>query len=147
MKVIQWRWAFVQKFPIQFFFLGIMLLLNLEIWPKFNNHGLLKQFVSATPLKPLNRISWYFVVMKDILWRFACLQEILIQFLFLLNYTQMWTYFLYLYNEQFILIFHHTFQTFSLGRWISWVLQTCPQSQIDRFLLHPHRYHSGKHRP
>ena len=26
---------------------------------------------SATPLKPLNRNSWNFVVMKDIMWRFA----------------------------------------------------------------------------
>ena len=38
--------------------------------------------VSATPLKPLNRISWNFVVMKDIMCRWAYLQEILIQFFF-----------------------------------------------------------------
>ena len=37
------------------FFRGIMPLLNLEIWPHLNT--LLKQFVSATPLKPLNRLS------------------------------------------------------------------------------------------
>ena len=34
--------------------------------------------VSTTPLKPLNRISWNFVVMKDILCRYAFLQEMLI---------------------------------------------------------------------
>ena len=36
--------------------------------------------VSATPLKPLNRISWNSVVMKDIMCRCAYPQEILIQF-------------------------------------------------------------------
>ena len=35
--------------------------------------------VSTTPLKPLNRISWTFVVMKDIMCRCAYPQEILIQ--------------------------------------------------------------------
>ena len=39
-----------------------------------------KQLVSATPLKPLNRIAWNFVVMKDIMCRYAYAQEILIQF-------------------------------------------------------------------
>ena len=39
--------------------------------------------VSATPLKPLNRISRNFVVMKDIMCRWAYPQEILIPFLFL----------------------------------------------------------------
>ena len=34
--------------------------------------------VSATPLKPLNKISWNFVVMKDIMCRYAFLQEMLI---------------------------------------------------------------------
>ena len=34
--------------------------------------------VSATPPKSLNRISWNFVVMKDIMCRYAFLQEILI---------------------------------------------------------------------
>ena len=34
--------------------------------------------VRATPLKPLNRISWNLVVMKDIMCRFAFLQEMLI---------------------------------------------------------------------
>ena len=38
--------------------------------------------VSATPLKPLNRISWNFVVMKDIMCRCAYPQEILIPFFF-----------------------------------------------------------------
>ena len=36
------------------------------------------QFVSATPLKPLNRISWNFVVMKEIMCRYTFLQEMLI---------------------------------------------------------------------
>ena len=40
------------------------------------------QFVSATPLKPHNRISWNFVVMKDIMCRCAYPLEILIQFFF-----------------------------------------------------------------
>ena len=37
-------------------------------------------FVSATPLKPLNRMSWNFVVIKNILHRCANLQQFLIQF-------------------------------------------------------------------
>ena len=58
------------------FFLGFTPFLNLEIWRKWKI--LLKQFVSTTPLKPLNRIAWNFVVMKDIMCRYAFLQEILI---------------------------------------------------------------------
>ena len=38
--------------------------------------------VSATPLKPHNRISWNFVAMKDIMCRYAYPQEILIPFFF-----------------------------------------------------------------
>ena len=38
--------------------------------------------VSATPLKSLNRITWNFVVMKDIMCRCAYPQEILIRFFF-----------------------------------------------------------------
>ena len=34
--------------------------------------------VNATPLKPPNRISWNFVVIKDIMCRYAFLQEMLI---------------------------------------------------------------------
>ena len=34
-------------------------------------------FVSATPLKPFNRVSWNFVINKDILCRCAYVQEIL----------------------------------------------------------------------
>ena len=41
---------------------------------------LLKQFVSAIPLKPLNKISWNFVVMNDIMCWCAYPQEILIPF-------------------------------------------------------------------
>ena len=33
-------------------------------------------FVIATDLKPLNRISWNFVVGKDILWRCACINSV-----------------------------------------------------------------------
>ena len=62
------------------FFLGVTTFLNLEIWSKWKI--LLKQFVSATPLKPLNGISWNFVVVKDIPCRCAYLLEILIQFFF-----------------------------------------------------------------
>ena len=51
--------------------------LNFEIWRKWKI--LLKQLVSTTPLKPLNRISWNFVVMKDIMCRYAFLQKILIR--------------------------------------------------------------------
>ena len=54
---------------VSIFFLGVTSFLNLEIWPKWKI--LLKQFVSATPLIPLNRISWSFVVMKDIVCRYA----------------------------------------------------------------------------
>ena len=46
------------------FFSDLRPFLNLEIWPK--RKIILKQFVSATPLKPLNRISCNFVVVKDI---------------------------------------------------------------------------------
>ena len=46
--------------------------------------------VSATPLKPLNRISWNFVVMKDIMCRCAYPQEILIP-LFFSELRHFWT--------------------------------------------------------
>ena len=72
------------KFKFNFFFSESCPFLNLEIWPKWNI--LLKQFVSATPLKPLNRISWNLVVVKDIPCRCAYLQEILIQFFFSRSY-------------------------------------------------------------
>ena len=58
------------------FFLGVAPFLNLENWRKWKI--LLKQLVSTTPLKPLNRIVWNFVVMKDIMCRCAFLQEILV---------------------------------------------------------------------
>ena len=58
------------------FFLRVTPFLNFEIWPKWKI--LLKQLVSTTPLKPLNRIAWNFVVMKDIMCRYAFLQEMLI---------------------------------------------------------------------
>ena len=46
------------------FFLGVTPFLNFENWRKWKI--LLKQLVSTTPLKPLSRITWNFVVMKDI---------------------------------------------------------------------------------
>ena len=54
-----------------------------------------QQFVSATPLKPLNRIFWNFVVMNDIMYTCAYPQDILIQFFFLeqcpfLNFEIWW---------------------------------------------------------
>ena len=58
------------------FFLGVTPFLNCEIWQKWKI--LLKQFVSTTRLKPLNRIAWNFVIMKDIMCRYAFLQKILI---------------------------------------------------------------------
>ena len=69
------RCAYYKELLIHFL-LGIMPLLNVENWPKLNI--LLKQFVSAIPLKPLNRILWNFVVMKDKLCKCAYLQEIYI---------------------------------------------------------------------
>ena len=64
MKYIMCRCAYLQEILIQFFFLRVTPFFNLEIWPKWKI--LLKQFFSATPLKLLNRISWNFVVVKDI---------------------------------------------------------------------------------
>ena len=58
------------------FFLGVMPFLNFEIWRKWKI--LLKQFVSTTRLKPLNRIVWNFVIMKDIMCRYSFLQKMLI---------------------------------------------------------------------
>ena len=62
------------------YFLGVTPFLNLEFWPKWKI--LLFFLVSATPLKPLNRISWNFVDMKDIMCRYAYPQEILSPFFF-----------------------------------------------------------------
>ena len=61
------------------FFLRFTSFLNFESRPKWKIQ--LKQFVSATPLKPLNTISRNFVVMKDIMCRCAYPQKILIQFI------------------------------------------------------------------
>ena len=78
-KGMMCRCAYYKELLIHFL-LGIMPLLNVEIWPKLNI--LLKQFVSAIPLKPLNRILWNFVVMKDKLCKCAYLQEIFIYMVF-----------------------------------------------------------------
>ena len=56
MKDVMCRCAYLQDILIQVFCLGVTPFFNFEIWPKWKI--LLKQFVSATPLKPLNRISW-----------------------------------------------------------------------------------------
>ena len=84
MKDIMCRCAYPQEILIPLFFLWITLFLNFEIWRKWKI--LLKQLVSTTPLKPLNRISWNFVDMKDIMCRCAYPQEILIPF-FSLSYA------------------------------------------------------------
>ena len=57
------------------FSLGFTPFLNFEIWRKWKIH---ERMVSTTPLKPLNRIAWNFVVMQDIMCRYAFLQEMLI---------------------------------------------------------------------
>ena len=82
------RCAYPQEILIHFLFLGVTPFLNWEIWSKWKI--LLKQFVSATPLKPLIRISWNFVVIKDIVfrllwnqpfnrisWKFVAIKEII----------------------------------------------------------------------
>ena len=64
-------------YPYSIFFLGVMPLLEIRNLTKIiDNYS--KQFVSTTPLKSLNRISWNFVVIKDIMCRYAFLQEMLI---------------------------------------------------------------------
>ena len=70
------------------FFLGVTPFLNLEIGQ--NERYYSTQFVRVTPLKPLNRISWNFVVMKDIMCRCAYPQEILIP-LFFSELRPFWT--------------------------------------------------------
>ena len=80
MKDIICTFAYLQEILIAFFSLSYAL---------FELRNLAKRkyttvfLVSATPLKPLNRISWNFVVMKDIMCRCAYPQEILIPFSFL----------------------------------------------------------------
>ena len=71
-----YRCAYPQDILIQFFFWEQCPFLNFQIWRKWKI--LLKQLVSTTPLNPLNRIAWNFVVMKDIMCRYAFLQEMLI---------------------------------------------------------------------
>ena len=100
MKDIMCRCAYPQEILIPFFFSVLR-----PFWTsKFdqNERYYSKQFVSAIPLKPLNRISWNYVIMKDIMWRCPYPQEILIQlfdlfkeqFISLLNFGQ--NYFLQL---------------------------------------------------
>ena len=71
-------WIFSFLYPTQRVAEGIMFLtrpsVSQSVSPVF--------LVSATPLNPLNRISWNFVDMKDIMCRCAYPQEILIPFFF-----------------------------------------------------------------
>ena len=79
MKDIMFRCGYPQDILIHFFSGSEQcpfLFLNFEIWRKWKI--LLIQLVSTTPLKLLNRIAWNFVVMKDIMCRYAFLQEMLI---------------------------------------------------------------------
>ena len=76
MKDIMFRWAYPKDILIQFYFWEQCPFLNYEIWRKWKIQ--LKQLVSTTQLKPLNRIAWNFVVMKNIMCRYAFLQEMLI---------------------------------------------------------------------
>ena len=62
-----------QDILIQFFLWEQCPFLNFEIWWKWKIQ--LKQLVSTTPLKLLNRIAWNFVVMKDIMCRFDPFEE------------------------------------------------------------------------
>ena len=54
-------WLNALLYPTQRVAEGIMFLTRPSVSPVF--------LVSATPLKPLDRISWHFVVIKDMLWR------------------------------------------------------------------------------
>ena len=78
-KDLMCRCANAQNILMQFFSRSYALfeLRNLVKWKI-----LLKPFVSATSPKPLNRISWHFVVMKDLMCGCAYPQEILIQLYF-----------------------------------------------------------------
>ena len=71
MKDIMYRCAYPQDILIQFSFWEQCPSLNFEIWWKWKIR--LKQLFSTTPLKPLNRIVWNFVVMKDIMCRYVFL--------------------------------------------------------------------------
>ena len=58
-QYIPCRFTQLTKILIQVFFIGAISLFNLEVCPKFN--VILKQFVIATPPKPINRMSCNFV--------------------------------------------------------------------------------------
>ena len=76
MKDIMCTCAYPQEILIPFVSLRFTPSLNFEIWRKWKI--LLKQLVSTTPLKPPTRIKWNFVVMKDMICKYAFLQEMLI---------------------------------------------------------------------
>ena len=69
-----------RKFLFNFFFSRSYTLFKLRNLAKMKDTTVF--LVSATPLKSLNRITWNFVVMKDIMCRCAYPQEILIPFSF-----------------------------------------------------------------
>ena len=71
-----------RKFCFYFFSLNYALF-ELRNLTKMKLKILLKQLVSTTPLKPLNRIARNFVFMKDIMCRYAFLQEMLINLILL----------------------------------------------------------------
>ena len=75
MKEIMWRCAYLKEILIPFFSRSYALF-ELRNLAKMKDTTVC--LVSATPLKPLNRILWNFVVMKDIKCRYAFLQEMLI---------------------------------------------------------------------
>ena len=77
MKDIMCRCAYPQEIFIQFFFSWNYALFEL------NERYYSKQFVSATPIKPLKRISWNFVVLKDLMCRCAYPPKIFIYFFLL----------------------------------------------------------------
>ena len=77
-------------YPTQRVVEGIMFLTHPSVSQSVSQSVSPVFLVSATPLKPLNRISWNFVVMKDIMCRCAYPQEILIQ-LFFSDLRPFWT--------------------------------------------------------
>ena len=81
------RCAYPQEILIESF-LGEMPLLNLEIWPKWK---ILKTILQRNSTETFNRISWHFVVMKDIMCRYAFLQEMLIWSFLRSNLYPFWT--------------------------------------------------------
>ena len=68
---------FILLYPTQRVAEGIIFLTRQSVCQSVSQSASPVFLVSATPLKPLNRISWNSVVMKNILCRCAYLQEVL----------------------------------------------------------------------